>query len=285
LTPTCDDEGVKPHVRQIVVPLDGAARHNTAVQIGAALGERLKLPVQLFSVVSHGMGSLDVTELSALASQLPGDVTAEVIESADLEELFAFATDPRTLLCFSTSARTAFFEALGKSVTSSLIRQASESLVVVGPSCEAQLRGEDFVIALDGTPGGEGGIPDALRLAKDLGLTPVLCHVLPSVAAVVPGFRRAEDYVADLVTRLRPIAPNVFYNVFYSHNVTSVLRNLSRHDEVAMMAVSTHGDDAFERLITPSVTYGVVRHARCPVLIGPRRLALGSLPTTAAQAR
>jgi nucleotide-binding universal stress UspA family protein len=276
---------VKPHVRQIVVPLDGAARHNTAVQIGAALGDRLKLPVQLFSVVSPGMGNLDVIELSALASQLPGDVSAEVIESENLDGLLALATDPETMLCFSTSARTAFFEALGKSMTSSLIRHASESLVVVGPACEPLLRGEDLVIAVDGTQGGESGIPDALRLAKDLGLTPVLCHVLPSVAAVVPGFRRAEDYVADLVTRLRPIAPNVFYNVFYNHNVTNVLRNLSGQNDVAMMAVSTHGDDAFERLITPSVAYGVVRHARCPVLIGPRRLTLDSLPATAAQAR
>jgi nucleotide-binding universal stress UspA family protein len=276
---------VNPHVRQIVVPLDGATRHTAAMQIGAALGERLKLPVHLFSVVSHGMGNLDVTELSALASQLPGDVSAEVIESADLDALYAFTTDPQTLLCFSTSARTAFFEALGKGVTSSLIRRATESLVVIGPSCEPLLRGAEFVIAVDGTPGGESGIPDALRLAKGLGLNPVLCHVLPSVAAVVPGFRRAEDYVADLVTRLRPVVPDVFYNVFYNHNVAHALRDLSEQNDVAMMAVSTHGDDAFERLITPSVTYGVVRHARCPVLIGPRLLPLDSLPDTAAQNR
>jgi Universal stress protein family len=78
-------------------------------------------------------------------------------------------------------------------------------------------------------------------------------------------------------------APEVFYNVFYNHNVAHVLRDLSEQNDIAMMAVSTHGDDAFERLITPSVTYGVVRHARCPVLIGPRRVTLETMP--AAQAR
>jgi nucleotide-binding universal stress UspA family protein len=67
--------------------------------------------------------------------------------------------------------------------------------------------------------------------------------------------------------------------------VAHALRDLSEQKDVAMMAVSTHGDDAFERLITPSVTFGVVRHARCPVLIGPRRLTLDSVPATAAPTR
>jgi nucleotide-binding universal stress UspA family protein len=252
---------------RVVIPLDGERHHDHAALIGAQIAKRIDVPAELFSVVSTGLEAVDAAELSRQAEALPGTVTARVVPGVDLTALHELTASPDVLVCLATSARTAVAEAIAGSGSASVLRLAKEPVLVIGPECEPNVDGTEMAIAVDGSSASELIVAPALQLAAALRLRPTLYHVRPESAASADD---CDGYVAALAARIGTAELPVGHAVLLDHKPGRALARLAQTEDVAVMALASHASDVLDRLLTPSVTFAVLRSARCPVLVGSR---------------
>ncbi len=230
-------------IQRIVVPVDSLERRRVAVSLARQVSARLA-------------ASVDVVHLEG------DDIEAQLVSTA---------RDDSTLMCISTSARIAITGALTGSLTDAIVSDSGRNVLLVGPHCSDLLRGTQLAICVDGTPEGERIVGAALNLAAGLGLTPMLYQVLS------PSLHLSDDlaessYVASLAKRVSRPGQAVQFEILHDDHVTDALSYLSTRLDVAIVAMASHEGTPTDRLIHPSITHGVVRHAHCPVLVGPRHI-------------
>jgi nucleotide-binding universal stress UspA family protein len=270
-------------ISKVVVPLDGGPEHQTAIAVAAQLAATTRARLELVTVASRGMVSYDSTELEGIASELSDqygdDVDAVTLEEAGpiAEQLAHLAAEEGVLLCLSSTARSAIVEAVTGSVSGDIIRASRVPLVVVGPQCAATWRGAILAVAVDGTPPAETIVEPAVELATALGLTLRLYQVTPEDGPPLAGDVADTAYVARLARQCSRPGVTVDFDVSHSARAADVLVELSRDDEVAIIAMTTHARRPLRRLATPSALQRVLRHAACPVLVETRRSSVPPL--------
>ena len=262
---------------KIIVPLDGGPEHQTAIAIAAQLAARAGARVELLTVASPGMVDYDSAEMGEIAHESRGEF-GEEFDARTLEaagpiagQLAAVAGEAGHLLCLSSTARPAIVEAVTGSVAGDLIRAAAVPIVVVGPECDTTWRGSLLAIAVDGSEPAETIVEPAVELAVALGLTPRLCQIAPEDGQPLADDLFDTAYVARLAGEARRPGITVDFDVLHSASPGDALVELSRDDEVALIAMTTHGRRPLRRLATPSLLQRVLRHAACPLLVGLRR--------------
>ena len=153
------------------------------------------------------------------------------------EQLAALAVEPGARMCLSPTARPAIFEA----VTGSVGSDAAEVIVV-----------------------------PALEFAVALGLVSRLYQVASEDRGLLPADVADTAYVARLAHRFARPGLTIDVEVRHSANPGDNLVALSRDNDVALLAMTTHGNRPFRRLAVPSLLRRVLRHATWPVMVETR---------------
>ncbi len=253
----------------LIVPVDDPHRRANAIAVAQSVARLLGASIEQVMIVDP---DVDPATIAPVTCEIDGVMVTSVMipsESVDTP-LIHRLEDPSVLMCVSSSGRTAIIESLAGSVSASLLHHSRTPMLVVGPLCEPSLRGEVLAIAVDGTPESETIIEPAIDLAGALGLSPMLYQVLPEGTQATIGDAREVNYVARLAEQFA--RPNVVvqYDVLHDRHPGRGLSRLTDDDNVAIVAMASHGHGPLERLTLPSVAHQLIRHARCPVFLGPR---------------
>ena len=261
-------------IRRIVVPVDDADRRYVAISIARDLAKRLSASVDRVTVhptTGHRDDDATSTRWVDGISETRRTVAERTIDGALINE----ARTDGVILCVGSSGHVAAVETVTGSTWSSIVRGSPFPVVLVGPRCELHLRGSKIAIAVDGSPDGESIVEPALRLAEALALTPVLIQV---AWAEPPNGTHGDvsdsSYVGPLAARMSRPGQSIQFDIFHAARPTVALRQLATSNEYALIAMSTHGLSPAERLLMPSRASRVLRHARCPVLLGRRSAVL-----------
>jgi nucleotide-binding universal stress UspA family protein len=259
-------------IKQIVVPLDGLSKNERAVGVAVALAAKGGASVELVSIVSAGLEDGDLMEMDAIASHYRGVTSTRVLTDDDTIEntLLAEVLGPERLLCIASAGHGAFAEVLDGSVSENIIRRSTEPVVAVGPHADTRPDASLLAVALDGSPSSEAVLPAAQALADQLGLSLMLLGVHPPLqggrGAVVPPDSYETSYLARVANQLDPTRRLVNWDVLHNDNVADALVSYSEHEEVALIAMATHGPSYLERFFLGGITFRVIKHAKCPVL-------------------
>ncbi len=130
-----------------------------------------------------------------------------------------------------------------------------------------------IMVPLDGSALAEAILPQVTELAKTLGAELLLLRV--AIAHVFPGadpteeevrvVRKAEEYVEALAGKLGETGIRIRAAVRYGKPAEEIIEHISAN-EVALVAMSTHGRSGLSRLVMGSGAEEVVRSSRVPVL-------------------
>ncbi len=134
---------------------------------------------------------------------------------------------------------------------------------------------DKVLVPLDGSALAETALWKAIDLAGDRRPTLVLLRAAEAytrlggyqVDAQVEVVREAEDYLADIATRVRDAGfKNVETHVWYGPAAGSIVE-AARVQNVDLIVMSTHGRSGVGRLIVGSVAESVLRGTRVPILM------------------
>jgi nucleotide-binding universal stress UspA family protein len=172
------------------------------------------------------------------------------------------------------------------SVADRLIRTLTVPVLLIRPRegepVLAPSAGHRVLLPLDGSQVAETALEPAAELARHLDLSLTLAKVVepppvidgpvvypaPWAAELLETRRKeSEDYLEDVADRLRARGFRVEAVVTVGAAVADALLELARADEIAVVAMSTHGRGGIQRLLLGSVTDKVVRAAARPVLV------------------
>jgi nucleotide-binding universal stress UspA family protein len=254
--------------KKIVVPVDLIDDREQAVAVACDIARQLDATVELVTVMAVDMviAPRDLTTTNDLFA-----VPHRFISSDSIERTLGRLTqEDGVLMCVPSSGRTALVETITGSRSALMLNHSPTPMLVVGPHCSPIMRGAQMAIAVDGTDNGETIVEPAIDLAIALGLIPVLYQVLPEGSPAIVGDSRESSYVAQLAAASSRPGWQVQFDVLHDHYVGRALIRLAEDSDIAMLAMSSLGLAPIERLMLPSVSHHVLRHARCPMLLGPR---------------
>jgi nucleotide-binding universal stress UspA family protein len=131
-----------------------------------------------------------------------------------------------------------------------------------------------ILVPLDGSALAEDVLPQVKGLARLTGaeiclLRIVLVHTLPGVDPTerqVEAVGEAEGYLEEVRARLEKEGFRVCVHVRYGHDAVEILEH-AKHEDVDLVAMSTHGRTGLDRWTLGSVSERVVRHSAKPVLL------------------
>jgi nucleotide-binding universal stress UspA family protein len=191
------------------------------------------------------------------------------------------------LVVMTTHGRGALSRFWMGSVADELIRTLTIPVLLIRPreGMPAPLPVPDhrIVVPLDGSALGETALEPAAELAERMRLGLTLLQVVlppalpgddpmvfpvPLAAELLESKQReSEDYLASVARRLRARELMVDIAVKIGASVTDVILEMARAEDVALVAMSTHGRGGLQRLLLGSVADKVIRAGERPVLV------------------
>ncbi len=133
---------------------------------------------------------------------------------------------------------------------------------------------EKILVPLDGSECAERILPRVEKLAASMKagislLKVAMAHTFPGVdptEAEVAVVREAEAYLQGIKERLEAKGFDVDTHVRYGDDAEEILAH-SNHDDIDVIAMSTHGRSGVTRFLLGSVAEKIVRHATKPVFL------------------
>jgi len=161
-----------------------------------------------------------------------------------------------------------------------LLVRAGEVADRAGPAGRS---GRQLLVPIDGSPLAEEVLAAAAELARLWNLDLSLLRVVPPVTFVTePGLplptaydreltdaavEQAKDYVRDLVEDLRARGFRATGAAVIGWNPVDTILEVARPEQVALVALATHGRGGLSRLALGSVADKLIRAAHVPVLV------------------
>lgn len=286
----------EPYYRHVAVPLDGSAFAEAAVPTARALAERFDAELHAVSVANDEKDVDALRTGAAAALKMVGaageDQRVHVVVGSDAAAGVATkaAELGSTLVCLSTHGRGRLVGALIGSVARSLLQQAREPIVAVGPLVG---RPHDFVstpppplsvprlvACVDGTGSSERVLPLAAAWAKALGMTLTVITVAeprpPPLRADAAWLRAhgpredADAWAARLAERWRHAAAAFNVHVVYDplSPAEGVKSYLAEHP-AGMIALTTHARSGLKRAVLGANAAAIVHASTAPALVMP----------------
>ncbi len=133
---------------------------------------------------------------------------------------------------------------------------------------------EKILVPLDGSECAERILPKVEKLASGMRagislLRVALAHSFPGVdstEAELTVVREAEAYLEGVKKRLEAKGFEVDTHVRYGDDAEEILAH-SSHDDIDIIAMSTHGRSGVKRFLIGSVAEKILRHATKPVFL------------------
>lgn len=261
----------------VIVPVDFSEVSLAAVDQGCWLAARAGADVELVAVTTPRYENVTAAALTSLAKDtsdtLAGALTGgrtigqRVIttEDEDVEgRLVAeVLSRPKALWVVGSHGRTALGELLFGSVSADLVRDAEVPIIVIGRHATSRPDAGVLAVALDGSPLSETILPAAVEMASLLGLH---LRLLQVGLDHVPTDSNDTAYLARLSETL-PHPEHADYDTLYGDADEELVSYVERTNDVAMLALATHGVPAGARLSVPSTAMRVLRHSTVPLLM------------------
>jgi len=190
------------------------------------------------------------------------------------------------LIVMATHGRGGLRRAWLGSVADHLVRHLEIPLLLVRPGeseAGAPASGRQILVPLDGSPLAEEALDPAVALAAlwqaELLLLQVVPPVLRTIDAAVPmpsvydeGLTaacrsQAQDYLDDITGELRARGIGASGAAVVGWNPVDTILDVARPEQVALVAIATHGRGGVRRWALGSVADKLVRGADVPILV------------------
>lgn len=296
--------------RRILVPLDGSKVAEQVLPYARYLAGRLKIPVDLLSVVdavgmtgyieASNARNLDafVTEnvhrsevyLEKIGRTFTGVESSHMVMKGKPEDVVIekAASESDTLIAMATHGRSGIDRWLLGSVVEKVLHGTANPLLLVRATEHGKSEGDitikRVIVPLDGSPLAEKALPYVTALAKAMAFETVLLRAY-NLRQVLSTF---EDYIPDwdaleaeaMGEALRYLDSKV--RELKSQGLIAVSSRASEKESAqeiidvaaepnSLIAMCTHGRSGLKRWVLGSVTEKVVRHSHSPVLVIPAR--------------
>jgi len=258
--------------KTIVVPLDGSAPSERALDVAAPLADELGADVVLLTTPWYGDRSSPRSYLAGVVASrddagFEGVVSSEPAAATAIRAIVD--ERPDAMVCMTTHGRGRLRWAVLGSVTETVIREASEPMILVGPRGEPTWSrpGQRIVACVDGSKSDADAVSVACDWAKALDLEVVLAfvsHPLDVEAATHP-----DELLGAWADHARAEGVSVHAELIRSSYVAGALIDFSEDVEATMLVMAAHRHGALSRIVLGSVTMGVLNGATCPVLVIP----------------
>ena len=258
-------------IKKVVVPLGGFYPGEGSIELAHEFALRMGATVELLTVATEGTEQAELEALVDIADRHGGVATARVATERDsvAQTIVEETDDADTLVCVVSAGHNAMTVLIEGSPSEELVRSSRQPLVVVGPHATVRRTGTQLAVALDGTAEAEAILPHAQSLAAQLGLSLLLVQVVPptgpSEASGPPAAAYESNYLINVAHRLDPTRRLVNWDTLHDDNVARALSDLSRRDDIAMIALATHGLHAIDRILLGATTFKLIKTAECPL--------------------
>jgi nucleotide-binding universal stress UspA family protein len=216
--------------------------------------------------------------------------TWEVIDESDVAAalLRDIEVHAVTAVVMATRAAGTVGRAIQGSVADRLVRESPRPVVVVPPHArhlgDKRLRLRRVLVPLDGSEASLGAVtalltwPHAGKLECILiRVAPTSRHATPSAEVASPAHdgihetaKLAEEDLNHVAERLRGMGATVEVRVVEARDAGAAILDAVRSELVEMIAMSTHGNSGFSRVVLGSVADVVVRGSEIPVMLVTR---------------
>lgn len=252
--------------KTLLVPLDGSPEAERAIPVAGHLASRTDADVVLVAAQLDGDEPTSRMDVMRGRVKLPR-ARVEVVRSVSVPEALAVvaadASDPA--ICMATHARGRLGHALAGSIAEDVVRTSGLPAVLVGPKCADDPTFEGPVlVAVDGSERSNVIVPVASAWALALGTTAVLVHVFHPLD--VETATRPESVVGDALGRFDDEV-EVETRLVRGHDAGSVIVDVAREVQPALVAVASHGRTGLARVTLGSVATAVLRQSEWPVLV------------------
>jgi len=259
----------------IVVPLDGSPRAASALELADSLARRAGAAIELVTVTSPGLDTLDdeLVLKAACADVLDVPCSWRVIEANDVEEALAREVDavPDAILCMATHARTGITRAALGSTAEATVRATTRPVLLVGPRAAVPARWDVVQACVDTTSElSRRAVPVAVALARVLGARLWLTEVQPARELRPEADVPESVGLAALASTLRRDGIDVEWEVFHGDDVVAELLQARAALGASVLVTTTHARGGIARAALGSVTTSLVHDAPCPVLVVPQ---------------
>jgi nucleotide-binding universal stress UspA family protein len=260
-------------VQHMIVPVDGSEHSWQAAEVAVALARRCNGRVEVLEVV------FEPREIDAAKLRLDGgigrlgasDVAIQPVVSLASEGVAAAVADlvesqPDSVLTMASHGRGRSAALLG-SIAEDLLQRVFGPIVVVGPKATISAFDGPIVVTVDGSELSEAALPLAAAWGIELGATPWVVGVV-EVDTPVPADVGESGYPTRLATKLAKDSSHpAQHEVLHSRHVDHAIADFAESIDASLIVASTHGRTGFSRFVVGSTAAGIVRHARCPVLL------------------
>ena len=266
----CSHNGSAAVTVNVIVPLDGSALAERALDCGCSLAERLGGEL----VVVGSANDDEYTDLAAylnaleLPKQSPREILARV-GAAKAIDTVARRHGP-CLVCMSARGRGGRAAAVLGSVTAHVLTQGAVPVLVVGPevSWSARMECDSLLVCVDDTPESVLVVDPATQLASRLGVAVSLVTVVERPTEIA-GIRDAIG-----VRLVDSGLGSQELDVLVADDVAGALVRRAKTRPGTVLAMATHGRTRTQKLVVGSVASSVIRRADGPVLaVPPHRAA------------
>lgn len=262
---------------EVIVCLDGSSLAEAILPLARAVSAKAGGKLTLLRVVG------DAAELVAEEEYLrdcarQNAAQLNFVVSADPATAIAqeIKKNPQALAALTSHGRSAWSEAILGSVALRVLRECGQPVLVFCPLSkpgQAPKQIDSLVVALDGSPLAERIIPHAVNAAQSLAAGLILVQVLPvtSPMAALDPRQKADGHEssylhgkAAAIKKLHGL--DAQWEVLHGEPAEAICRYVSGLPH-SLLAMTTHGRGAMERLILGSVAGLCLRHAAVPLLL------------------
>jgi nucleotide-binding universal stress UspA family protein len=287
--------------------MDGSKTAEAVLPYGRALARSLEIPVELLGVVDTSVldnrvfgGSEDSEAIIAasirssegylkrIAKTFPADKVSCTVESGQPEDvIIEKAGSDATLTAMATHGRSGINRLLMGSVAEKVLRSATNPLILIRASEEADSEGlaavKSVVVPLDGSELAETVLSPVVQLANALKLEVILLRAYEVPMNTYAGMEdsypvdyeriigalkdEAKIYLESKVGELKRNGIEKVSFAISEGSGASEIVALGRRTPDNLIAMCTHGRSGIKRWVLGSVTEKVVRLCDDPVLI------------------
>lgn len=277
---------------RILVPLDGSSFSETAIPAAIRAAQKLKLPLELVTVVPAPVGLVTETAekyLGATARTLEAvpdlNVSWRLLVGAPAPVLIEQTVkDAPTMIVMTSHGRGAISRFILGSVTDQLLRQSRVPLLVVrshdGEAKDAGGVIRRVLVPIDGSPNAElimepllgilGDGPVELQFIHVVALPPIILPfvegTVPSEAAIEAEITTMTAYLEALANRWRTDRITITTEVAAAEVVATRLLEAAGLGGADLIAMTTRGKTGVTRAVLGSVADKLIRSASVPVL-------------------
>lgn len=260
-------------LERVLVPLDGSATAEAALpEIRRLLRGRGETELLLFQAVASPDGAGAARDyLRRIEDGLAADGlrARPIVYDGPAADAIVLAAEREgaDLIALATHGRGGLARAVLGSVTERVLRKAGVPVFAVrtAPGAPARRGGagmRDILLPLDGSEHALRAFPAAVDMARLFRARLLVLWVLDAARDRA----RAEAHLARVETLAREEGVPLLSLVEEGDPVDEIL-DVARFHEVDLIVMSTHGRRGLERLVTGSVTEGVLRKSPVPLVV------------------